>query len=243
MPRWMERHWGWISLGIFALILTALFMLANRFIPGQHLPWAKLNPDNPIGFGTKSQLMRLSLSPSETCMDMARDIEALTSIPADPKGPKSRGEGVCGWNVARTVYGGGSATLAPGEANMQCPLTIASYMWMREIDAIAQKRFDASLVKVHHMGTYSCRRQVGNGSGAWSEHAFANAWDIAAFELSDKTLIQVQRDWNGDKDRKAFLREVRDTACKLFKVTLSPDYNAAHADHFHVDMGPYSSCR
>ena len=34
----------------------------------------------------------------------------------------------------------------------------------------------------------------------------------------------------------AFLREVRDGACRLFPTTLSPDYNAAHADHLHLDM-------
>ena len=34
----------------------------------------------------------------------------------------------------------------------------------------------------------------------------------------------------------AFLREVRDGACDLFATVLSPDYNAAHADHLHLDQ-------
>nr|MBA3526869.1 extensin family protein [Sphingomonas sp.] len=34
----------------------------------------------------------------------------------------------------------------------------------------------------------------------------------------------------------AFLREVRDGACRLFPTVLSPDYNAAHRDHLHLDV-------
>ncbi|TMJ11586.1 MAG: extensin family protein [Alphaproteobacteria bacterium] len=34
------------------------------------------------------------------------------------------------------------------------------------------------------------------------------------------------------------LRGVRDDACKLFSTTLSPDYNAAHCDHLHLDEAP-----
>ncbi|OYX97223.1 MAG: hypothetical protein B7Y78_02255 [Caulobacter sp. 35-67-4] len=40
-----------------------------------------------------------------------------------------------------------------------------------------------------------------------------------------------------------FLRAARDGACKLFSVVLSPAYNAAHADHLHLDHSPYPLCR
>ena len=127
---------------------------------------------------------------------------------------------------------------------MQCPLAVGSYMWLREVNRLATTHFGSELKKVHHVGTYSCRRQNGNSSGQWSEHAFANAWDITGFELEDGRMISVLKDWNGsDKTRKKFLRGARDKACKIFRVTLSPDYNAAHRDHFHVDMGPSSACR
>jgi hypothetical protein len=41
---------------------------------------------------------------------------------------------------------------------------------------------------------------------------------------------------------------VRDGACRLFATTLSPDYNAAHADHLHLDQanrgaGGWRACR
>ena len=37
-------------------------------------------------------------------------------------------------------------------------------------------------------------------------------------------------------DGRTGLREVRDGACDLFATTLSPDYNAAHRDHLHLDQ-------
>jgi len=126
---------------------------------------------------------------------------------------------------------------------MQCPLSVGVYLWQREVNALAEKHFNQQLAKIHHYGTYSCRRQRGNGSGDWSEHAFANAWDVAAFELKDGTLIRIQEDWNGTRQKRNFLRDARSAACDIFRVTLSPDYNAAHSDHFHFDMGPGNSCR
>ena len=37
-------------------------------------------------------------------------------------------------------------------------------------------------------------------------------------------------------DAQAFLRTIHDDACKMFWTVLGPEANAAHRDHFHVDM-------
>ena len=229
-----------LTFTIFVALAAMTGLAMDRNIPQQHLPWRKLNPEAPLGFATSSQFLRMSLEPSKVCMDMARDASGFKSIPADPKKTKS----VCGWNVARVVYGSEAGTLRPGEANMQCPLAVGTYMWLREINTAAQNHLGSDLKKVHHVGTYSCRRQNGNNSGQWSEHAYANAWDITGFELADGRVISVLKDWNSkDKKRRKFLRETRNKACKIFRVTLSPDYNKAHRDHLHVDMGPTTACR
>lgn len=230
-----------ILLSTIIVALLAIFcVVLDQSLPKQHLPWRKLDPEAPLGFATKSQFMRLSLSPSKSCMAMARDALHLNSVPSEPHKPNK----TCGWKTARIVYGSNAAALKPGEANMQCPLAIGTYMWLRELDSLANKHLGSDLKKIHHVGTYSCRRQNGNNSGQWSEHAFANAWDITGFELSDGRVISILKDWKGeDKNRRKFLREARNKACKIFRVTLSPDYNAAHHDHFHVDMGPSMACR
>ncbi len=225
-----------------AAYLFILFMLgyfANRHIPPQHLLWRQLNVDAPTGLATRTQLLRISLSPSTSCTAMAHGAQDMKSIPAEALD----GDGPCGWDVARLMYGSGSITLAPGEATLQCPLALGQYIWMREVEASAKRHLGSGLNKIHHAGSYSCRRQRGNGSGAWSEHAFANALDVTGFTLEDGRVISVKTDWKGDKDRQKFLRDVRDQGCKIFRVTLSPDFNAAHHDHFHFDMGPSSSCR
>lgn len=235
----MWKRSGFLFFAVIAVTLLGGFAL-DRMVEHQHLPWRKLNPEAPLGFATKSQFMRLAVSPSKTCMDMAQNAKLLKSVSAEPHKPNAE----CGWKVARTVYGNDAVNLKPGEANMQCPLALGTYIWMREVNALAQKHFTTNLSKIHHVGTYSCRRQNGNNSGQWSEHAFANAWDITGFELSDGRVISIQRDWSGDdKTRRKFLRDARKKACKIFRVTLSPDFNQAHHDHFHVDMGPNLSCR
>ena len=64
----------------------------------------------------------------------------------------------------------------------------------------------------------------------------ANAIDIAGFVLVDGTRIAVVNDWQGEGDKARFLRAVRDGACRAFGTVLSPEYNEAHRDHFHLDQ-------
>ncbi|BCB71988.1 hypothetical protein HME01_26950 [Vreelandella aquamarina] len=39
------------------------------------------------------------------------------------------------------------------------------------------------------------------------------------------------------------LRAARDGACDTFGNVLGPEYNAAHADHFHLGMRGFRLCR
>ena len=58
------------------------------------------------------------------------------------------------------------------------------------------------------------------------------AWEAAPLlGLAQRSLVPLPSELPA-----AFLREVRDGACDLFATVLSPDYNAAHADHFHLDQ-------
>lgn len=75
-----------------------------------------------------------------------------------------------------------------------------------------------------------------------SEHAYANAWDVTGFELADGRVVSVQKHWNDPGALRTFLRAARDDACNIFRVVLGPDYNDAHHDHLHVDMGGGLRC-
>lgn len=105
----------------------------------------------------------------------------------------------------------------------------------------AEQILGSPLMKIETMGSYNCRKIA--GSNKLSEHAHANAIDISAFVLADGRQITVQHGWNGNATERKFLHVVRDSACKRFLTVLSPDYNQAHYNHFHVDMSGRSTCR
>ena len=60
--------------------------------------------------------------------------------------------------------------------------------------------------------------------------------------LEDGSRVMIEDDFAATDPRGEFLRRVRDRACGLFSTTLSPDYNALHHNHLHLDMGAFSIC-
>ena len=111
----------------------------------------------------------------------------------------------------------------------------------------AARRFlRGELVKIETMGSYACRNingVAGPAASQRSEHAFANAVDVSAFILADGRRVSVKGGWSGASDERQFLRALHQSACKRFQTVLGPDYNAAHHDHLHFDMGRGPYCR
>ena len=71
----------------------------------------------------------------------------------------------------------------------------------------------------------------------------ANAIDITGFTLTNGKRVSILRDWPRRGAKAAFLREVHAGACDFFRVTLGPDSNKLHLDHFHLDRGLLRACR
>ena len=128
---------------------------------------------------------------------------------------------------------------------MTCPLARTFAQWIQNgVRPAARVWLGSELVGVESMGTYSCRGVNGRSTGRLSEHAYANAVDVAAFVLADGRRITVKGDWRTqDENVRGFLKAIHNSACRRFKTVLSPDYNAAHHDHFHLDMGRGPFCR
>lgn len=121
---------------------------------------------------------------------------------------------------------------------MTCPLASNFAAWAKNAVLPASRvYFGSEVVKIETMGTYNCRNINGARSGKLSEHAFGNAVDVSGFILANGRRITVQDGWRGRSDEQAFLRRLRESACKRFGTVLSPDYNAAHYNHLHFDMG------
>ncbi|WP_327196823.1 extensin family protein [Sphingomonas sp. Leaf22] len=131
---------------------------------------------------------------------------------------------------------------------IRCPAARALTGWVRHgVRPAARHLLGSDVTRIDSYGTYVCRGIVGGGSraaGRVSEHGLANAVDIGSFVLADGRRISIERDWNSpDPQIREFLRIVHRSACKRFVTTLGPEYNAAHTNHFHFDMGGRPLCR
>ena len=231
-----------VLLGIVGTIALGLFV-ATRRQPAD-LPWTPLDPGAPPGLTTRAKLNALAGSPARCHALLARAGIAYRALP----GRTGEG-GSCGFDdgVAWTRGGARAAAYAPAAPALACPLaaTLAVWEWS-VVQPAAARRLGTTVTRIDHFGSYACRRIYGRASGDWSEHARADAIDVAGFRLADGRRITVARDWKGGDDAAAFLHEVREGGCRLFGTTLSPDYNAAHRDHLHLDgarRGGWGFCR
>lgn len=128
---------------------------------------------------------------------------------------------------------------------MRCGLAEEFIGWTRNAVApAAYQVLGSKLVRVETMGTYACRNTVGTATPRLSGHALANAVDVSAFILADGRRISVQDDWRSDDaGTQHFFQLIHSSACKRFGTVLSPDYNAAHHDHLHLEDDHKSFCR
>ncbi len=222
-----------LGLGILAgLIWGEVVAVPNR-----------LNPFTPLRIADDvSGLTRIKLSRLERDGAQCRAVLADSPIVYRIV-PDRRTEQGCGLSDAVEVSQ--SSVGLSREFTATCSLTVAWALFeMHVLRPAARQHFGQDVVRVLHFGTYACRNVNHRVQGRRSEHATANAIDIAGVVLADGQHITVKSDWaEGNGRRPAFLRALRNGACDFFNVVLSPDYNEAHHDHFHFDMGSYRACR
>jgi hypothetical protein len=133
--------------------------------------------------------------------------------------------------------------MSPARTMMNCPLAASFLLWSRySVEPAAREILGAGLAQVDHYGVYACRRVNSQAQGRPSAHARAEALDVAAFRLTNGRRVNVEADWARDAPQARFLRRVRDDACRVFGTVLSPDYNAAHANHLHLEAGGRGPC-
>ena len=127
---------------------------------------------------------------------------------------------------------------------LSCRSAVALAMWERHVlQPQALVHFGVRVDRMLHYGSYACRNIQGRDDGRRSQHATADALDVAAFRLANRREIRVTSHWAGDGDSARFLRDIHAGACRFFDAVLGPDYNAAHRDHLHFDRGAYRACR
>ena len=192
-----------------AALLVVFALMRGR---PQDLPWTPLDLAAPPGLSTARKLAALGddLALCHALLDQAGI--RYTALPAHRDGA------TCGYRDAVRLDPGGARTIAltPPGLGTTCPVAAALAVWeWNVVQPAAQARFGVPIVRIEHLGSYACRRLYGRAAGNWSEHARANAIDIAGFRLANGTRITVARDWRGQSAKAAFLRDVRDGACRV----------------------------
>jgi hypothetical protein len=218
---------------VLALLATAVLLATGyaRRHP-EDLPWTELDLTRPMGMFTGRKLAALRDEPG-------RCPALLNAAGVTHRGLAPRQDGPnCAFSEAVRLEPRGSRSIAiQPEAAMSCPVAAALALWeWHVVQPAAQRHLGQRVAAIDHLGTYSCRRVNNRPEGDWSEHATANAIDVAAFRLEDGRRVSVMHDWTGGNAEAAFLREVRDGACRIFATVLSPEYNDAHRDHLHFDQ-------
>ena len=140
-------------------------------------------------------------------------------------------------------------------ATVNCAFAQALHGWFSQsVQPLARKSVGAGVAGIHNASSYDCRRRNNAGSGKLSEHARANALDIAAFDFSKKAQITVAGGATGLLQKIGlsgkgnFMKAVRKSACGYFNTVLGPGADVYHGDHFHVDLmklrpGRFKMCR
>jgi len=125
-------------------------------------------------------------------------------------------------------------------AVMSCDFALHLDRFEREVlEPEAQRYFHFGVHSLRHFGAYACRKTKG---GRESEHALGKAIDLAGIELDDGTVIRVAKEWHAHGKGGAFLHAVARQACHYFSAVLTPDSDADHYNHLHLDTGPYKLC-
>jgi hypothetical protein len=204
-------------------------------LPPQWNPWAPLDVKAEPNLLTRYKLMRLGDDP-QLC-DQALSSSGLR-VTRQADSPDATCPLINTWRVQGGEVALSSSFLA------SCRLAVSFALFDRHVlQPAAQTVYGLAVTRVDHLGSFACRNVYNRDNGRLSQHASANALDIAGFRLADGRTVSVLKDWPKDNQDARFLRQVRDGACDMFSVVLSPDYNAAHRNHFHVDVGSWWVCR
>ncbi len=244
-------------------------------------------------------------SEQEISKALAQCAKILNKIQLDHKPQKPIRKGRCGTPAPISLMGFATAPRVKiwPAATLNCKMAAALHKWLKTVvQPLAKKLLQATIVRIHNVSSYSCRNRYNDPKKRMSEHAFANALDIASFETAKGEKVSVLDHWgptaraiaaqeaaekaakkenkekNGDKAqnvkdqnilvkasnldkssnaknsnkeqttptksiaspdvRMIFLHLIHKKACGIFTTVLGPEANAAHENHFHLDLAP-----
>ena len=231
----------WLSLFLFwGLVFWGVWQLLTNPDAGLPREWNPLEPlhiSDPVTPVTGLKLRRTANS-GPACLS-ALETGRVTFQSLDDLSVSDR----CGISNRVSLRQSGSARIAPVETS--CAVALRMALWEEhDLSPAALDLLGAELTRIDHLSSFNCReiRIPGGGGGRMSTHATAEAIDITGFQFEDGRRLRLIDDWDGGGVEAEFLRQARDGACTWFATTLGPDYNALHADHFHLQSRGWGTC-
>lgn len=169
----------------------------------------------------------------------ALGVTFAVETPIDPGGQ-------CNVDHPLLVTSLGSGVAIEPKAILNCRTAESLALWVKEaLLPAALKHFGAAPTGIVHGSTYVCRPRNNVAGAKISEHAHANAVDIAAIRFADQEAVEIGASVVGSADA-LFETEIRAASCDYFTTVLGPGSDASHALHFHFDMqkrrGGYRLC-
>jgi len=223
------------SLIVIAVLLGAGVM-AYRHLPSWYNPFTPLRLSDPPGVITQFKLRRLPPEQCAALLDEANQQRLITTRSV------ANTTGACPLTNAVRVRDFGPVKLSSSFL-ASCPLALSSALFVdQQARPLTRQYMNSALVRIDHFGSYACRNIYHRENARLSEHATADALDISGFRLASGQQVSVLRGWKVDKTQ-PWLQAMLSASCDYYGNGLGPEYNAAHANHFHLGMRGYGLCR
>lgn len=152
---------------------------------------------------------------------------------------------LCGAKQVVRYQRGPAAIRYSSSPRVTCAVALALLRFEAIVQEEAERLFGRKVTAIEQMGTYNCR-EIAAYEGWVSQHSFAHAIDVKRFTLKGGREISVQKHYGRGSSAPAhkegqFLRAVarRVVSEGVFHVVLTPNFDRAHHNHFHLDLAAY----
>ncbi|HDC4415615.1 TPA: extensin family protein [Enterobacter cloacae] len=221
---------------LIVFILVAVATVGYRWLPSHYNPFTPLSLDDPPGPITQYKLRRLT---PEACASLLSQANQKALIRTQPVADSA---GACPLHNVVRVRDFGPVSLNSSFL-ASCPLALSSALFVsQQARPLTRTWTGSELVRIEHLGSYACRNIYHRPDARRSEHATAEALDISAFRLANGERVTILHGWRSTKTQ-PWLQALLTASCGYYGNGLAPEYNAAHANHFHLGMRGFGLCR
>ncbi|MGM0574241.1 MAG: extensin family protein [Myxococcota bacterium] len=132
-----------------------------------------------------------------------------------------------------------------GYLYVNCRMALAIARFEEIAQEVAEEVFgpDAWISYIQQYGTYNCRR-LRKFPWFQSQHSFGNGIDIARFTIQGYGRVWIEEHWDpsypAQRKGSRFLRRLAERLREehVFTNVLTPEFDAGHDNHFHLDLAP-----